>query len=521
MKPFKSRKRAKLFAEITVITLLIGILIFPCSHASQTASVTLQSSGTISASSSTPTSALALHTSGTEILNVNNQSFYLKGVGVWSFAPSNIFWGTSGSDNYGDQWQTGANLNESLKQTFADLTSVWGVNMIRVFFYPEWWWQGNVTPNTVDPGDSYSTTPINVRLYFQILCQIAGEYGVYVDIVPYQLTAQTGAYGYDPYLDAGGGVPMTGTWDTTQQAFITSTGYATEGAFWTAFWSAMATSLRAYPNAIFEAWNEPADQDTSPNTVTPGYLSYLTTMYDAIRSTGSTNLIFMQYQVGWEPNGWGMNIAWAGQITAAIGSPTNLAFTTHIYYYSPADLTNYWDSNGLDSDAGGIPDTAAQLQTIFTNLKSSMGVSAPLVFNEAGDCSYYATDITNDYTWWNNFCQAAYADDIGVGAYYFDRNNSAGGVAGVNMGLISTAPYTPSVPFGIDFIADITSGASGQSTVGTDLTAGFSVLPSNVTFSNILSAVYQLDTWTGTNYETTTTINAIIPRPSQTTISVE
>lgn len=410
---------------------------------------------TFKAVNASPSTSLSLHTSGTLILNNNNQQIYLNDVGIESFAPSNIWWGSSGSDNWGDQWQTGAALNTSLNQEFENLSVSWHVDMVRVFFYSEWWWQGNVTPNTTDPGDGYSSTPINVRLYFQILCQIAGEYGIYVDICPYQLTAQTGAYAHDPYLDAGGGVPMTGEWDSTQLAFLASTGFATEQEFWTAFWAGMANSLRAYPNAIFEAWNEPADQDTSPNVITPAYLSYLTTMYAAIRGTGSTNLIFMQYQVGWEPNGWGENLNWASQITSAIGSPTNLAFTTHIYYYSPSDLTPYWDQNGVDNDvSGAVPLTEAQIAADFSALQSSMGVSTPLVFNEAGDCSYYTANIANDYIWWNNVCQAAHADGIGMSAYYFARWITNGGLGYVNLGVIATAPYSPNT-FGQEFIDDI------------------------------------------------------------------
>ena len=114
-------------------------------------------------------------------------------------------------------------------------------------------------------------------------------------------------------------------------------------------------------------------------------MTYLTTMYDAIRSTGATNLIFMQWRCGWEPN-VGQTLSWASSITSAIGNPTNLAFTTHIYYYSPSDLTPYWDQNGVDAASGGVPMTTAQLQSTFSALISTMGVTAPLVFNEAGSC---------------------------------------------------------------------------------------------------------------------------------------
>ena len=35
----------------------------------------------------------------------------------------------------------------------------------------------------------------------------------------------------------------------------------------------MANALKAYPNVIFEAWNEPSTGSTSSNTIPSGYLS--------------------------------------------------------------------------------------------------------------------------------------------------------------------------------------------------------------------------------------------------------
>jgi len=165
----------------------------------------------------------------------------------------------------------------------------------------------------------------------------------------------------------------------------------------------------------------------------------------------------MQWQPGWMPNGWGFNLSCASQITTALGgSPTNLAFTTHIYYYSPADLTPYWDQSSIDNDAGGIPDTEAQLATDFSALQTSMGVSAPLVFNEAGDCASQTAKIANDYIWWNNFCQAAFADVISVQAYFWARPSPTG-LGPFSEGLIATAPYSPNT-FGSDFITDSQAG---------------------------------------------------------------
>ena len=49
----------------------------------------------------------------------------------------------------------------------------------------------------------------------------------------------------------------------------------------------------------------------------------------------------MQWHMGWFPNGYGNNLSWVKQIDNAI-HPTNIVYTTHLYYYAPSDLTSYW-----------------------------------------------------------------------------------------------------------------------------------------------------------------------------------
>jgi hypothetical protein len=148
----------------------------------------------------------------------------------------------------------------------------------------------------------------------------------------------------DPYTDtttsSWQGLPMNG-WNTAPQNFLNTAGYANnEQAFWQWCWSDMATTLKNCPNAIFEAWNEPGWNGADNEALPTNYMSYLQTMYSAIRNTGSTNLIFMQWRMGWQPNGYGATLAWAGQINNAL-HPTNLAYTTHFYYYAPTDLSAY------------------------------------------------------------------------------------------------------------------------------------------------------------------------------------
>ena len=134
--------------------------------------------------------------------------------------------------------------------------------------------------------------------------------------------------------------------------------------------------------------------------------------------------------MGWHPNGYGSDLAWAKEINSAIStSPTNVAYTTHLYYYAPYDLTSYWtkDYNTLKSE----------LQKAVT----SMGVTAPLVINEEGSCLAVSANKQNDYQWWQNIVLAQ--RDLGIGAvpYYW---MSEGGLGGSFIGeAILSGGYSP------------------------------------------------------------------------------
>jgi hypothetical protein len=231
----------------------------------------------------------ALHVSGNQILDSNNNVVYLRGVGIAGMAPDLIFWGPGGSDNWGDLGQSAS--SSSVTDTLQVLSQTYHVNMIRVFFYPEWYYL-----NT-------TTNGINIQSYITTLVSEATQYGIYVDLVPYQLTACSNSFSSDPYLtpNQGGaqGLPMCG-WDSAGQSFLASTGL-TEQQFWAQLWTMIANNLKDYSNAIFEAWNEPNTGGGWGEPVPSGYQTYLQTMYSSIRGTGATNLIFLQWEMGWCP----------------------------------------------------------------------------------------------------------------------------------------------------------------------------------------------------------------------------
>ncbi|MCL2359968.1 cellulase family glycosylhydrolase [Candidatus Bathycorpusculum sp.] len=374
----------------------------------------------------------ALHTSGSQIIDADGNVIYLRGVGVAGFAPNLIFWGQGQSDSWSNQWNT--NPTAVMEQTFTAMRDQWHINYIRVFIYPSWYYRDSITPAQEDSNYASQTTPISTKAYLRTLCAEAAKYGIYVNIVPYMLTPPSSSAGNDPYATpnfAGGqGLPMSG-WDSAAQRFLSDAGYANnELAFWQWFWADMANNLKDYPNAIFEAWNEP--QIGADNTPIPSaYLQYLQTMYNAIRGTGSNHLIMMQWRVGWFPNGYGNTLSWTKQISDAIPTATNLIYTTHLYYYAPTDLTPYW---------------ATDYNTLKTQLQSginSMGVNAPLVINEQGSCLTSSRNRQNDYTWWQNLLLAQRDLGIGAGAYYWLSDAGLGPVySGETMLSNGYAPNT-------------------------------------------------------------------------------
>ncbi|MDR0372308.1 MAG: glycoside hydrolase family 5 protein [Nitrososphaerota archaeon] len=368
-------------------------------------------------SAATTTATPALHTSGTYILDTNGNSVYLRGMGLAGFAPNLILWGEGATDGWNNQWNS--NPTTVMEQTFKTMKDQWHINYIRVFIYPSWYYRDNIAPSQEDP-ISYGaqTTPISTKAYLHTLIQTADKYGLYVNIVPYMLTPSASSFGGDPYASQGHGwqgLPMEG-WDEPARRFLSDAGYSgNELGFWRWFWTDMADTYKGYDNVIFEAWNEPnlgIDNDAIPS----GYLQYLQTMYSAIRARGSTNLIMMQWHMGWHPNAWGNDLSWAKQIASAIPDASNLVYTTHLYYYAPTDLTQYWKT-----DYTGIK---AQLQEAI----KTMGVSAPLVINEEGSCLARTSNSQRDVTWWSNLLRAQYDLSIGAGAYYWLSDTGLGSV---------------------------------------------------------------------------------------------
>ena len=177
----------------------------------------------VQAATTTP----ALHTSGNQILDSNNNVVYLRGIGLYtgaSGAPNWIFWNSQSSpnsDSWSDQWNFSENPTmeqNAIVSTMQTWQQTWHVNMIRVFIFPGLY--PTITPAQADSGTyGGDNTQYNILTSLQGLCAVAAQYGIYVDICPQASAAtatETGTHG----LQANG-QPSGQPWPTDSKATLT------------------------------------------------------------------------------------------------------------------------------------------------------------------------------------------------------------------------------------------------------------------------------------------------------------
>ena len=353
--------------------------------------------------------APSLHVSGAQILNSSNQVVVLRGIGrTGDLQSASGMWSTQGMAvaDWSQKWMPISSNIPLMDATFQCYQQYWHVNMIRMLIPVNWYWQNNVVPSMQDPTYYPTwTTPISYQTYIATVAQQAAKYGIYVDICPYELISN-----YQDNASRGAqGQPM-GNWDSYAQSFLASTGL-TEQQFWSQYWILIANNLKKYPNVIFEAWNEP--QDSGYDAISSGYMIYLTTMYNAVRSAGAQNLIFMQWDSGYVPTY--NDLSWASQISEAIPNAINLVFTTHAYRHGPS-FNFQWGTN-----------YTTVLQQLLVAVQS-MGVNAPLLINEAGSClfSVPSNNIQVELDWWNSLNHATSTLGIGLTGYYWISDSDLG-----------------------------------------------------------------------------------------------
>jgi len=245
-----------------------------------------------------------LHVEGRNIKNSLGEIVVLRGVNKHGF-----------EDDPRGHWQRfdgGISYNTfdtNIVAANLDAMRSWGINFVRSYSTVQFW-----VENTG-----------NHRQIIKEYASLAAQCGIYLlysfwHILP--TAGQTGAP-YPPYCE--------------------NNPYLNSSADFVELWRSIAIELKDYPNILFELWNEPlGDKEIWFNTVQQCII--------AIRSTGATNLIVVQWDYGlWAnlnyPN-VGSKMDWVQQYSLN-DTTGNIVYSTHIYrdggvHYSEPSYVYCW-----------------------------------------------------------------------------------------------------------------------------------------------------------------------------------
>lgn len=148
-----------------------------------------------------------------------------------------------------------ANWDANVASANLDAMESWGVNIVRTLATIEWW--ANNTGNH--------------RQIIKDWIALAAARGIYIDYGFWRVTGAGTAVGqpYPPYCE-------TNNFIKNETDFVE-------------LWRGIANELKGYPNVLFELWNEPGGNATT-------WFDVVQRCITAIRSTGATNLIVVQWE---------------------------------------------------------------------------------------------------------------------------------------------------------------------------------------------------------------------------------
>jgi hypothetical protein len=366
-------QNANLNRVFLVSLILAGIISLPLVLSSFTNSATIPSSGTIA-------TTLPLHIEGNQIRDSAGNDITLKGVDYarwidtaysdWMLPDGSVEWGT---------WDPVA-----AQDTLTAMKS-WGCNVVRLMFTTEWW---------VDNEGDFRTN-------IQTFISMADALGIYVDLCLWRNNA-TGSAPTD--------LPWS-PYDLNNNVLNSSTDFIN-------FWASVASSLGNNSNVLFELYNEPQGDATT-------WFSVVQSTINAIRATGATNIIVVQY-------GYGCGIDFAQFAFSNSGGRTgsiwtmdwvtqypltdpdnNILYSTHLY------RSSFYDSNQNYIEVNSPTWVNYTSNDVLWALNVTGVLNAtrtyPLWIGEIG-CSNWVTDQTNE--------QAVYSETLSL------LNNSTIGTDG-------------------------------------------------------------------------------------------
>lgn len=358
---FASRKitnsqKHKLFAQIAVATLLMGMLFLSTTYASTTKNITLQSSGIIRTSS--PISG-SLNVIGNRIFTESGTPIVLKGMdytyfvansyayrGDWMMPDGSIKW---------DTWSTTG------VQNLLDFMQASNANVVRVFMTVEYWL-------------------LNTEAFQNHIKYFVTE------------AANRGIYTVLTFWNTGGTMDMpqgTHPWEDGNNLIRSSADFVN-------LWGNVTTTLKDYPSVIFELFNEPTGDEAEWFNVSQQCIN-------RIRSVGATQPILIQY--GYNINydyhtGWTDGLQWVfdNPLSDTAG---NLIYSTHIYTTSYGGFYGATDS--------------ATINTALTSCRVyDVAAVHPVFIGEIG-CSNW--DLTNQLVYFNNTLSLLDQHGIGYAAF--------------------------------------------------------------------------------------------------------
>ena len=326
------RPAGKNLPELTKKTLtvlltmtLASLLFVSLSLGAVTKSVNIRSSGTIGVSPPPYVEGAIspLHVEGPLIKDSNGKTVVLRGVNKVQFA-----------DDPDGSWMGDTFWKEANVVAELDAMKGWGANVIRCHQAIDNW------KNNLD--QPYSALPHRTAIKeFLSLAAARGMYVVYdgFTVRNYYNGQTQDPLPYPPYQTSTGA----------------STVIASEEDF-VDWWVSVASELKGYNNVIFELWNEPYGDYSQ--TAKQSWFSVSQQCINAIRSTGATQLIVLQWNLGCAVN---LNfpetplesLYWINE--ANINDPLgNIVYSTHLYrdyghiHYSTPTRYNVWELNDID-----------------------------------------------------------------------------------------------------------------------------------------------------------------------------
>jgi len=319
----------------------MSLLFISTVFSTRTATTAIGSSGTIAATST----ASPLYVDGNQIKDANGNIVYLRGVCK-----------TDLSSVDGD-WYAGAYWTEAYAREEMNAIKSWGANVVRIHI-------------AISDFKNNILTADGVTHYKQAMARlltIADELSMYVIMDGYSVLSGSwqgqDAGPYPPYQNDPAAASVIGS----EQDFIN-------------WWADMANTFKNHPSAIFDIWNEP--HDPFPKAT---YFSTVQKCISAIRATGSTNVVM----VNWDWGCW-VDLAgpWVNSLSWVFNYPltgTNIVYETHLYqnpgsgngciFNSAQGYKKYYDYATVDYALGltRYYDVAAQYPLVIGEIGAALG----------------------------------------------------------------------------------------------------------------------------------------------------